>query len=174
MSTQFKVGDTTMYPCHGITRVSGIEERKVGDNNNEYYILELITDGSKLMVPTDRVDRVGLRALISYDMVEEVLEVLSETVFSFQTNRTWYRRQKEYYEMIKTGSVFEIAVVMRELHQNKGEGGFSYSEQKVFDRALDLLASELTMVSECDESTIKARIEQALNKNQLHSEQASN
>ena len=114
MKQQFAVGDKAVYPVHGVAEVVGLENRDIGGSEIPVYILKIIETGMKIMIPTTNAGSVGLRDLISAKQVKEVISILKERDIPRDT-QTWNRRYREYMEKIKTGSIFEIAEVMRDL-----------------------------------------------------------
>ena len=114
MKQAFSVGDKAVYPVHGVAEVMALENRDIGGSTTPVYILRIIDTGMKIMVPTTNAGSVGLRDLITSKQVKEVIEILKSRDIPRDT-QTWNRRYREYMEKIKTGSVFEIAEVMRDL-----------------------------------------------------------
>ena len=104
MQYSFKVGDKAVYPAHGVGEVTAIENRSIGGMEQTFYILRILENGMKIMVPTNNVRQVGLREVISKSKVEKVFKILKEKSLSVDTT-TWNRRYREYMEKIKTGSV---------------------------------------------------------------------
>ena len=115
MREAFKVGDKAVYPAHGVGEVTAIENRSIGGIEQTFYILRILENGMKIMVPTDNIRQVGLREVISKSKVEKVLKILKAKSLSVETT-TWNRRYREYMEKIKTGSVYEVAEVLRDLY----------------------------------------------------------
>src|SRR5882724_3480810 len=110
----FKVGDNAIYPAHGVATIKRIEEREVGGKKKKFYVLQVLDNQMTIMVPTDNVESVGLRQIISDDEVKRVYKILKDKNVKIDQT-TWNRRYREYMEKIKTGSVYEIAEVLRNL-----------------------------------------------------------
>jgi CarD family transcriptional regulator len=110
MEPTFRVGDLAVYPAHGVAQIVGIETREISGNKQTFYILKILENGMKIMIPTRNAGAVGLRELIRADEVDEVFEILKSREVAVE-GQTWNRRYREYMEKIKTGSVFEIAEV---------------------------------------------------------------
>src|SRR5213592_835423 len=110
MEPTFRVGDLAVYPAHGVAQIVGIETREISGNKQTFYILKILENGMKIMIPTRNAGAVGLRELIRADEVDEVFAILKSREVAVE-GQTWNRRYREYMEKIKTGSVFEIAEV---------------------------------------------------------------
>lgn len=146
MVISFKVGDNAVYPGHGVGRVTAIETKEILGNKQTFYSIQIIETGMKIMIPKDNVASVGLRPIISKDEANKVLEILKEKEVKID-NQTWNRRYREYMEKIKTGSVFEIAEVLRDLFLLKVDKELSFGERKMLDTARTLLLKELTLAT---------------------------
>ena len=149
MQTTFKIGDKAVYPAHGVGEVMAIENREIsGEQQQTFYILRILDNGMKIMVPTNSVRHVGLREVITKDKVEKVFKILREKDRCVETT-TWNRRYREYMEKIKTGSVFEVAAVLRDLCLLKNQKDLSFCEVKLMDTARGLLINELAVAKQC-------------------------
>jgi CarD family transcriptional regulator len=142
----FKVGDNAVYPGHGVGRVTAIETKEILGNSQTFYSINILDSGMKIMVPRDNAQAVGLRPIISRDEANKVIEILKETNVKID-NQTWNRRYREYMEKIKTGSVYEIAEVLRDLFLLKVDKELSFGERKMLDTARSLLLRELTLAT---------------------------
>lgn len=154
MQTTFKVGDKAVYPAHGVGEVTAIENREISGQNQTFYILRILDNGMKIMIPTSNVRQVGLREVIGPEKVNRVFEILREKGLSVDTT-TWNRRYREYMEKIKTGSVFEVAEVLRDLYLLKTDKDLSFCELKLLDTARGLLIKELAVAQNCDEEEVE-------------------
>ena len=155
MRESFKVGDKAVYPAHGVGEVTAIENRSIGGMEQTFYILRILENGMKIMVPTNNVRQVGLREVISKSKVEKVFKILKQKSLSVDTT-TWNRRYREYMEKIKTCSVFEVAEVLRDLYLLKCDKDLSFCELKLLDTARGLLVRELAVAKGCGEEDIEA------------------
>ena len=162
MEPTFRVGDLAVYPAHGVAQVTGIETREISSSKQTFYILKILDNGMKIMIPTKNAGAVGLRELIRADEVDEVFEILKSREISVE-GQTWNRRYREYMEKIKTGSVFEIAEVLRDLYLLKGDKDLSFGERKMLDTARSLLIKELSLAKECDEADIESDLKRIFN-----------
>lgn len=146
----FKVGDNAVYPGHGVGRVVAIETKEILGNKQTFYSVQILETGMKIMIPMDNVASVGLRPIISKDEANKVVEILKVKDIKID-NQTWNRRYREYMEKIKTGSVYEIAEVLRDLFLLKVDKELSFGERKMLDTARNLLLKELTLATSKDD-----------------------
>jgi CarD family transcriptional regulator len=154
----FAVGDKAVYPVHGVAEVVALEQRDVGGNKIPVYILKILDTGMKIMVPTTNAGSVGLRDLITSKQVKEVYSILKSRDIPRDT-QTWNRRYREYMEKIKTGSVFEIAEVMRDLSVLRTTKELSFGERKMLETARGLIIKELALAKGVDDEKIGAEID---------------
>jgi len=154
IDSEFKVGDKAVYPAHGVGEVTAIEKREIGGSSQTFYILKILDNGMKIMVPTIQAQQVGLREIISSEEADEVFDILREKEISVDT-ATWNRRYREYMEKIKTGSVFEVAEVLRDLYLLKAEKDLSFGERKMLDTARNLLIKELSLAKKIEEDAVE-------------------
>jgi CarD family transcriptional regulator len=154
----FKIGDKAVYPAHGVAVVESIEDREISGLSQSYYILRLLENDMTIMVPEGNTMHVGLREVIPRKEVTEVYKILKKK--SPRGNKqTWNRRHRNYMEKIKTGSVFEIAEVLRDLYLLKLNKELSFGERKVLDTARSLLIKELSIAKQTNEVQIEKEIE---------------
>jgi CarD family transcriptional regulator len=158
MPLQFKPGDKAVYPAHGVGEVKAIETREISGNKQTFYILKILDNGMTIMVPTQNVKSVGLREIIGEEQVEEVYEILMERDITVD-NQTWNRRYREYMDKIKSGSVYEIAEVLRDLSLLKFEKELSFGERKMLDTARVLLVKELSIAQGLSEEEVLKEIQ---------------
>jgi len=163
MHMTFKIGDKAVYPAHGVGEVTAIENREISGQNQTFYILRILENGMKIMIPTNNVRQVGLREVIDRAKVDKVFEILREKDLSVDTT-TWNRRYREYMEKIKTGSVYEVAEVLRDLYLLKTDKDLSFCELKLLDTAKALLLKELAVAKGCDEVEVENEFESIFQK----------
>lgn len=156
--SNFAVGDKAVYPVHGVAEVVALEQRDVGGSKIPVYILKILDTGMKIMVPTTNAGSVGLRDLINVKQVKEVYSILKERDIPRDT-QTWNRRYREYMEKIKTGSVFEIAEVLRDLCVLRLTKELSFGERKMLDTARSLLIKELALAKGVGDDKIAGEID---------------
>ncbi len=153
VSLSFRVGDKAVYPAHGVAEVTGIETKEIGGSKTSFYILRILENGMRIMVPTKNVGTVGLRAVVKKAEVKEVYDILKSREVSVDS-QTWNRRYREYMEKIKTGSVYEVAEVLRDLSLLKNDKELSFGERKMLDTARSLLVKELAIAKNTKEEKI--------------------
>ena len=158
MKQQFSVGDKAVYPVHGVAEVVALEQRDIGGNQMPVYVLKILETGMKIMIPTRNAGAVGLRELIRADEVDEVFAILKSREVAVE-GQTWNRRYREYMEKIKTGSVFEIAEVLRDLQRLKGDKELSFGERKMLDTARTLLVKEIAVATKSKEVKIEEKLD---------------
>ncbi len=151
----FKVGDLAVYPAHGVGVIESIEEKIISGTCQLFYTMRIMDNGMTIMIPSCNIKNVGLRQIISRKRVKEVYDILCEKGIEID-NQTWNRRYREYMEKIKTGSVFEIAAVLRDLYILKQEKELSFGERKLLDMATTLLVKELAIAQGTDETKIRS------------------
>ncbi|GIW40059.1 MAG: CarD family transcriptional regulator [Candidatus Binatia bacterium] len=155
----FKVGEKVVYPAHGVGVIEGIQTRSVSGTQKNFYMLRILDTDMTIMIPTENVQAVGLRKVIGKDMVSKVYKILREKKVEVD-QQTWNRRYREYTEKIKTGSVLEIAKVLRDLCVLKGDKELSFGERKMLDTARNLLVKELSIARSHPEEKIMAELNQ--------------
>ena len=158
MEATFEVGDKAVYPVHGVAEVVDIETREIGGHTQAVYVLRIAESGLKIMVPCANANAVGLRELIDTDEVDEVYDILRSKEAGTD-NQTWNRRQREYMEKIKTGSVFEIAEVLRDLAACGPTKDLSFGERRMLDTARSLVVRELALATAVPEDNVVRQIE---------------
>ncbi len=156
MST-FNVGDNAVYPGHGVGRVVSIEKKEIFGKEHMFYTVQIVESGMKILVPRDNVKSVGLRPVISKKEAAEVITILKMTNVKID-NQTWNRRYRDYMEKIKTGSVFEIAEVLRDLFLLKVDKELSFGERKMLDTARSLLIKELALATASAEDQMEKEV----------------
>ena len=154
MRSTLKIGDKAVYPAHGVGEVTGIEDKEISGHCQTFYILRILENGMKIMIPTNNVRHVGLREVIGKNKVAKVFEILRLKDLSVDTT-TWNRRYREYMEKIQTGSVYEVAEVLRDLYLLKTNKDLSFCELKLLDTARGLLIRELAVAQNCDDEDIE-------------------
>jgi CarD family transcriptional regulator len=162
VATQFKVGDKAVYPGQGVGEVMGLVHEEIAGQHLSFYVLRILENGMKIKIPINKVGSVGLREIIGPADVKKVYTILKETDISVDST-TWNRRYREYMEKIKTGSVFEIAQVLRDLYLLKSDKDLSFGERKMLDTARSLLIKELSIAKDCDEQAIEDDLKKIFN-----------
>jgi CarD family transcriptional regulator, regulator of rRNA transcription len=160
--TVFTEGDMAVYPAHGVGVIESIESQTVAGLDQSFYVMKILDNDMKIMIPTASSDNVGLRAIISKKEVEAVLDILRDRDSEIGT-QTWNRRYREYMEKIKTGSIHEVAAVLRDLFLLSVDKDLSYGERKMMDTAKSLLVKEISLARKVDEAKTTALIDEMFN-----------
>jgi CarD family transcriptional regulator len=155
----FQVGESTVYPAHGIAVVKRIDERVVGGQKKSFYVLQVVETQMTIMVPTDNIEAVGLRGIIKDEEVAKVYKILKMRDVKIDQT-TWNRRYRDYMEKIKTGSIYEISEVLRDLFLLRHSKDLSFGERKMLDQAKALIVKEISIAKRIQESIIEQEIQQ--------------
>ena len=139
-----KSGDKVVYPGHGVGEVLTVMSKTIVGTEQKFFEIKIISSGMKIMVPVHQAESVGLRRVVDKKSVDKVYAILKDRNFKIDT-QTWNRRFREYSQKIETGSVFEIAEVLRDLSVLGKDKELSFGEKKMRDRAKDLLVSEIAI-----------------------------
>jgi len=153
----FQIGDKAVYPGHGVGVIEAIELKQISGKEQTFYILKIIDNGMTIMIPREGLGAVRLREVIRKIDVSKVIQILKDRDVIID-NQTWNRRYREYMEKINTGSIYEIAEVLRDLHLLKAEKELSFGERKIMDMAKNLLVKELAIARDVKESDILKEI----------------
>ena len=155
----FKVGDKAVYPAQGVAEVISIEEKEIAGQRQQFYVLKILDTNRKIMVPVMNAKQVGLRAPVSEKEIEEIFTILKERTLQFN-NETWNRRYRGFMDKIKTGSVFDVAEVMRDLYRLRAEKSLSVGERRMLETARALIVKEIAISRANTEDKVQAEIEQ--------------
>jgi CarD family transcriptional regulator len=156
---RFKVGDLAVYPAHGVGRIEAIETKVVNGEEHDFYIMKVLENGMVIMIPTWNVASVGLRDVIGKKEIPKIIDVIKSKRELSIDNQTWNRRYREYMDKIKTGSLYEVAEVFRDLSLLKLTKDLSFGERKLYDTAHTLLIKELSTAKKSDEKAVAKEIE---------------
>lgn len=157
--SDFNIGDKAVYPGHGVAEVTGLERREIAGSAMEFYVLRVLENDMKVMVPKSNANAVGLRQIVGAQQIKEVYGVLSRRGEKIST-ATWNRRYREYMEKIKTGSLMEIAAVLRDLCILRSDKDLSFGERKMLDTARTLLVQELALAKGVENSDIVRELDE--------------
>ncbi|RLB42037.1 MAG: CarD family transcriptional regulator [Deltaproteobacteria bacterium] len=150
----FKVGDLAVYPAHGVGVIERIETQEISGCRQDFYVMRILDNDMIIMIPTNNVDNVGLREIIPQTDVPKLYSILKKRDVQVD-NQTWNRRYREYMDKIKTGSVFEVAEVYRDLLMLKLEKDLSFGERKMLDTARNLLVKEISLAKKVQEEQVE-------------------
>jgi CarD family transcriptional regulator len=149
----FQIGDKAVYPGHGVGVIEAIERKQISGKEQTFFMLRIIDNGMTIMIPKDNIKAVRLREVIRKLDVSKVIHILKDRDVTID-NQTWNRRYRQYMEKINTGSIYEIAEVLRDLHLLRTEKELSFGERKIMDVAKNLLVKELAIARNVKESDI--------------------
>jgi CarD family transcriptional regulator len=150
----FKIGDMAVYPAHGVGVIEKIETQEISGCQQDFYVMRILDNDMLIMIPTNNVGNVGLRDIIDQREVLELYSILEERDVVLDS-QTWNRRYREYMDKIKSGSVFEVAEVYRDLLILKLEKELSFGERKMLDTARGLLVKEISLAKEIEEKQVE-------------------
>ena len=156
----FEEGDKVVYPHHGAGLVMTKETRELMGSEREYLTIKILHNELTVMVPTENAGKAGLRRVIDEEEIKKVTSVLTDEVSEMPKN--WNRRFKYNREKIKTGDVFELAEVVRNLAIREMEKGLSTGEKQMFSKAKRILASELMYAKGMEEEEAREFLEEVL------------
>ena len=157
---EYEIGDHVVYPHHGAGKVLKKELKKVLGEEREYLTIKILHNDMTVMVPTANAGRAGLRRVIDEEAVERVISVLRDDVSQMPKN--WNRRFKHNRDKIKTGDVYELAEVVRNLAIREADKGLSTGEKQMFTRAKKILASELMYALEMEQDDAEEHLDRLI------------
>ncbi len=153
----FNIGEKIVYPIHGAGVIESIEEREILGERRKYYIMKMPIGDMQVMIPLDNMEDIGIRKVIDSEEIENVLAVLASDTTKMHQN--WNRRYRANMDLIKTGDIYEIADVVRNLTLMDKEKGLSTGERKMLSNARQILLSEIVLVAEISEEEATNLIE---------------
>ncbi|MFW5808621.1 MAG: CarD family transcriptional regulator [Spirochaetota bacterium] len=144
----FKTGDKIVYPMHGVGLIDEIETKEILGQKTKYYIINIINSGMKVMIPLDKSDEVGLRSIIPKNDIKKVIKHLNsgETI----KENDWKLRYQNNVDKVKSGSIFLVAEVARDLYRRGREKELSIMERKLYENAYNLVIHEVALTSGID------------------------
>ncbi len=145
----FKIGDKVVYPMHGAGVIEGIEEKELLGELKKFYILKLPIKNMKVMLPIDNAENLGVRKVVDRTAFGQVMDILAQDKSSMPDN--WNRRYRSNLELVKTGNIFEVATVVRNLEILDREKGLSTGERKMLNNSKQILVSELILSKDLKE-----------------------
>jgi CarD family transcriptional regulator len=154
----FTEGDMAVYPAHGVGVIKSIETQTVAGIDQKFYVMEILGNSMTIMIPTTSSKSVGLRSIVNKKEAIEVLNILKDRAIEIDS-QTWNRRYRDYMEKIKTGSIHEVAAVLRDLFLLSVDKDLSYGERKMLDTAKHLLVTELSLAQEVEQDKISQKID---------------
>ena len=158
----FKVGDLAVYPAHGVGIIERIESREISGCEENFYVMRILENDMIIMIPSSNTKNVGLRQIIDKAEVIKVFSILKKRDISVDDTQTWNRRYRDYMDKIKSGSVFEVAEVYRDLSNIKHDKELSFGERKMLDTARSLLVKEISLAKNMKEEDVERDIQSNL------------
>ena len=156
----YRIGDKIVYPMHGAGVIEAIEEREFLGTKQDYYILKMPVGDLRVMIPIHNVVGIGIREVIKPNDIDKVLRILRDQSVNVTTN--WNKRYRENMIKIKSGSIFEVADVVRSLMLREKGKGLSTGERKMLNSAKQILISELVLAKGTDQNEIEVEIERCV------------
>ena len=161
----FHIGDRVVYPNHGVGIIEQIGSRNTGTQSERYYLLNIKSSNLKVTVPFHSVEAIGLRPVVKNGEIKKILEFLSDGEGG--SDADWKDRFKENSDRMRTGSLLEVAAVLKNLLLLRESKSLSFREKKMLERARYLLVSEMALARNCEESHIEVLLTETLAKNKL-------
>jgi CarD family transcriptional regulator len=161
VQTEFIVGDKAVYPSQGVAEVLGIEQKEIFGSIQRFYVLRVLESDNRILVPIDKSDQVGLRRVAGKEEIGEVMQILREKEVQLD-RQTWNRRYRGFMEKIRSGSLFEVAEVFRDLYRLKVMKPLSFGERRMLDTARGLIVQELSVAQAEDEAHVEQQLDRLL------------
>ena len=161
MGLKYNIGDKAVYPGHGVGEIISIEIKKIEGQELSFYIMKIIDTDLKIMIPTANPKSAGIRDLIEEKKIPEVYDILRHQDVKID-NIAWNKRFKDYNEKLKSGSLYEIAEVLRDLFVLKKRKELSFGEKRMYEMAINLLSQEISIVKSLEKDEIIEEIEKIL------------
>ncbi len=149
----FKVGDSVVYPAHGLAQIDSIESKKIGGQEEDFYILKILKKNLSVMVPTKNEEKIGLRSVIREKDVEKVFRILSQPADAKHTQ--WHHRYGDNIEKLKSGSIFQAAEVVRDLAALNRRKNLAIKETRMMENARSLIISEIAYAISAKEREVE-------------------
>ena len=156
----FNIGDKIVYPMHGAGTIDAIEEKNILGEKQNYYIIKMPGE-VKVMVPTDKAEEVGVRSVIGKEEAAKVMSVLGQNETEMSQN--WNKRYRDNMDKMKSGDIYEVADVVRNLSFKQKEKGLSTGEKKMLNNAKQILVSELVLAEHASQEEVEQLVENKIN-----------
>lgn len=166
--TKYSVGEKVVYPMHGVGSIEKIEQRNMFGTPQLYYIIKISADEMTVMIPVDKSEELGLRPIVSNSEIEQAMTLLSE--LGDGMNEDWKIRFNNNREKIKTGSIFEVSEVVRNLFQRNKSKELSSSERKLYETAYQMLVEEISLKTGAPKEDVENMISERLEEGQKRAE----
>lgn len=156
----YKIGQMAVYPAHGVVEVLGVDTKQIAGAPFLFYVLRVLENGMQIMVPKDKADQVGLRAVATPSEIDEMFAVLRDPDVIVD-KQTWNRRYRGFMEKIKTGSLFDVAEVFRDLTRLRSSKSLSFGERRMLETARTLMVKEVAVARRWSDNRAGEEIERA-------------
>ena len=156
----FNIGDKIVYPMHGAGTIDAIEEKNILGEKHNYYIIKMPGE-VKVMVPTDKAEEVGVRNIINKEEAAKVMSVLGENETEMSQN--WNKRYRDNMDKMKSGDIYEVADVVRNLSFKQKEKGLSTGEKKMLNNAKQILVSDLVLAEHASQEEVEKLVDNKIN-----------
>jgi CarD family transcriptional regulator len=153
----YSKGDIAVYPAHGVGVIEAIETKSISGQDCSFLIMRILDNDMTIMIPTNNVNKVGLRSVMDEKKVGDIFDILKGESIPIDS-KTWNKRFRDYSEKIKVGSATEIAEVMRDLMNLKNHKTLSFGERKMLDNVKNLLAQEIAMATDDKADQVEERL----------------
>jgi CarD family transcriptional regulator len=163
--SKFKKGEKVAHPIFGVGNIANIEEKRVLDKSEKYYILDLFINQMTLMIPIRKAGDIGLRKIVDKDKIPDVLEVLNDNMDDMEQD--YKSRIKTQMEMVDSGNLMKVAQVVKNYYRRKKTDPLSATEKSLLERANKILTSEIKAVYNIDENSAKVMIKENLKRDKI-------
>ena len=157
---EYSIGDKIVYLMHGAGEIQDIEEKEILGEIRSYYIMDVPNEDMEIIIPVDNMEDIGIRDVISRDEIDKVMDVLKAP--SSEMSGNWNHRNRENMEKLKTGDIFEVAEVVRNLVRIEREKHLSTGEKKMLANAKQILSSEIILITGSSEEEAEQMIDEAI------------
>ena len=153
----FNTGDVAVYPAHGVGIIKTVEKKTISGKEQSFLVMKILDNDMTIMVPTENIEKVGLRSVINPDHVHKIFDILKDKSSNIDS-KTWNKRFREYSEKIKIGTPTEIAEVMRDLMNLKNQKALSFGERRMLDNVKSLLSQEIALATDDEIGSVEKKL----------------
>lgn len=158
---EFKLKDKVVCPAQGVGEIAEIVDKEIAGKKQTFYVVKLLNTNLKVMIPVTSARKIGIRELVNDSQIKVILTIIAERPPAMD-NRTWNRRYRGFMEKIKTGNLFDIAEVYRDLSLLKMNKSLSFGERRMLDLARNLIVKEISIAKKWDEKKVLREIEKPI------------
>ncbi len=157
----FKIGDIVVYPGYGLGKIISIDEKVIEGKVYQAYVFKPVEKDTEIFIPMNSVQKIGLRPIISKERLKELYAILAREEIKI-TDGNWNKRYREYTEKLKSGDIFILASLVRELFELSKRKNLSFGEKKIYEKAKELLVLELAYCENCSPFEIEKKVRELL------------